>query len=88
LVPEEVGEGFGLARDVEEPLGEGVVADLVAVDFDVLRDGFMQSDVGVAVAHQGAVESTREESGFEAGDEQHGVLGQRDTLDGEDFLRV
>jgi hypothetical protein len=91
LVTEEQRPGGGVGRDhTFEAVGEAVIAVL---DFDVFRGALelvMERDKGgfVLVVLEGVVEGDGSQAGFEAGEAEEGVLGERDAFDGEEFLGV
>ena len=88
LVAEEEGPGVAVAGDTAEAFGEGVVAVLGAGDLEVADQVFGHGDDGVAGAVEGFVQAGGEEAGFQAGAAEQGMLGEGDTLDGEQFLGV
>ena len=89
LVAEEEGPTVGVSGHALEAVGEGVVADLVALDLGVGEEGGIEgnerSDIVVV---EGVVEGVGEHTGFEAGGADEGELGDGDALGGEQFLGV
>jgi hypothetical protein len=73
-----------------EAVAHQVVAVLGASDFDiaVAGDDRVQEADGFAVVVEGLVEGGSEETGFEAGAAEDGLLGQGGALEGEEFLGV
>jgi hypothetical protein len=84
------GVGSLVAGHALEAIGEGVVAVLGFGDFDIaMADEVLgHTDEELAGGIEGFVEATGEEAGFEAGDTEHGLLGERDALHGEELLGV
>jgi hypothetical protein len=86
-VAQEQGPGVGslVAGHALEAIGEGVVAVLGFGDFDIAmaNEVLGHANKELAGGVEGFVEATGEEAGFEAGDAEHGLLGQGDALDGE-----
>jgi len=73
-----------------EAIAQQVVAVLGASDIDiaVAEDDRVQEADGFAAVVVGLVEGGSEETGFEAGAAEDGVLGQGDAFKGEEFLGV
>jgi hypothetical protein len=73
-----------------EAVAQEVVAVLGAGDFDiaVADDGRVQEADGSVVVVEGLVEAGGEETGFEAGAAEDGLLGEGGALEGEEFLGV
>lgn len=88
LVTEEEGEGVGLAAEAVEAEAEPIGTMLFGGDWDALGEIGRSEDAGLGGAYHGSVEAVGEEAGFESGHAQHGLLGEDDALDGEEFLGV
>jgi len=73
-----------------ESLGEGIVAVLFASDLDVAiaRQFRRHGEDGLAGAIKDLVEARGEEPRFQTSGAEHGLLGQSDALDGEEFLSI
>jgi hypothetical protein len=82
--------GSFVAGHTLEAIGEGVVAVLGFGDFDIAMayEVLGHGDKELAGGIEGFVEATSEKAGFEAGDAEHGLLGQGNALDGEELLGV
>jgi hypothetical protein len=89
LVAEEEGETVGVFVEAVEAFGEQVVAVLDLGDLVIVVDErFANSHQGAAVAVEGLVEEGATQAGVEAFDAEEGLLGEGDTLDGEELLGV
>ena len=73
-----------------EAVAQQVVAVLGAGDFDiaVAGDDRVQEADGFAAVVEGLVEAGGEETGFEAGAAEDGLLGDGGAFEGEDLLGV
>jgi hypothetical protein len=90
LIAQEEGKAVGLAGHAVEAVAEQEVAVLGAGDFDIAvagDDGVHEAD-GLAGAVEGHVEAGGEETGFQAGAAQDGLLGEGDAFEGEELLGV
>ena len=90
LIAQKQGPTVGLAGHLLETFAQQVVAVLLARDFDVAVAGeFRVHEFDrAAEAVAGRVEGGGEEAGFEARGAQEGLLGEREALEGEEFLGV
>jgi hypothetical protein len=90
LIAQQEAETVGLAGHAMEAVAQQVVAVLSAGDFDiaVAGDDRVQEADGFVVVVEGLVEGGREETGFEAGAAEDGMLGQGGAFEGEEFLGV
>jgi len=88
LVAEEQRPAVGLGGQEVEATGQRVVVVLAGSDFDALGKLGVGEDWGSAGAFQGPIEAIGEESAFEGGDAEERLLGERDALDGKEFLGV
>ena len=90
LIAEQEAETVGLAGHAMEAVAQEVVAVLGASDFDiaVAGDDRVQEADGFVVVVEGLVEGGSEETGFEAGAAEDGMLGQGGAFEGEEFLGV
>jgi hypothetical protein len=90
LIAQQEGKAVGLAGHAMEAVAQQVIAVLGAGDFDiaVARDGGIHEADGLAGVVEGLVEAGGEETGFEAGAAEDGLLGQGDAFEGQEFLGV
>ncbi len=88
LIAEEEREAVGFAGQDLETLGQGVGAVLGPSDFDIAGEVVGQGVDQAAIAIEGLVEARGEESGFESGGAQQGLLGEGHALDGEKLLGI
>ena len=90
LIAEQEAETVGLAVQAMEAIAQQVVAVLGAGDFDiaVAGDDRVQEADGFAVVIEGLVQAGGEETGFEAGAAEDGLLGDGGAFEGEDLLGV
>ena len=89
LIAEEQSNGVGLSGDRVPAFGHTVVAVLGFAEFDVIvEEEFIEQDQGAVPIVDGFVEAGGEEAGLEAGGAEEALLGEGDTLDGEEFLGV
>jgi len=90
LIAQQEGEAVGFAGHAMEAIAQQEVAVLGAGDFDIAvagDDGIHEAN-GFAGAVEGLVEAGGEETGFEAGAAEDGVLGEGDAFEGEELLGV
>ena len=90
LITQQESEAIGLTGHAMEAVAEQEVAVLGAGDFDiaVAGDGGIHEADGFAGAAEGHVEAGGEETGFEAGAAEDGVLGEGDAFESEEFLGI
>jgi hypothetical protein len=90
LIAQQEAETVGLAVQAVEAVAQQVVAVLGASDFDipVAGDDRVQEADGFAAVIEGLVEAGGEETGFEAGAAEDGLLGEGGAFEGEEFLGV
>jgi hypothetical protein len=90
LIAQEEAKTVGLAGHAMEAVAEQVIAVLGAGDLDIAvagDDGVHEAD-GLAAVVEGHVEAGGEETGFQAGAAEDGVLGQGDAFEGEELLGI
>jgi hypothetical protein len=90
LITQQEAKTVRLAGHAMEAVAEQVIAILGAGDFDiaVAGDGGVHEADGLAGAVEGLVEAGGEETGFEAGAAEDGVLREGDAFEGEELLRI
>ena len=88
LIAEEQREAVGFASQDLETLGQGAGAVLGPGDFDIADEVVGEGIDQAAIAIEGLVEATGEESGFESGGAKQGLLGEGHALDGEKLLGI
>jgi hypothetical protein len=90
LIAQEQGPTIGLADHPMEAFSQEVIAILGASDFDIPITGefLVHQDHGVSGGVEGLIEAGGEEAGFEARGAEESLLGEGNTLNGEEFLRV
>ena len=89
LIAEEEGKTVGVFVEAVEAFGEEVVAVLRLGDFVIVVDERVgDAHQGAAVAVEGLIEEGGAQAGVEAFDAEEGLLGEGDTLDGEELLGV
>ena len=90
LVAQQEAEAVGLAVQAMKAVAQEVVAVLGASDCDiaVAEDDRVQEADGFAAVVEGLVEAGGEETGFEAGAAEDGLLGDGGAFEGEDLLGV
>jgi hypothetical protein len=89
LIAEEEGEAVGVFVEAVEAFGEEVVAVLGLGDFVIVVDERVgDAHQGAAIAVEGLIEEGGTQAGVEALDAEEGLLGESDTLDGEELLGV
>ena len=90
LIAQQEAETVGLAVQAMEAVAEQVVAVLGAGDCDiaVAEDDRVQEADGFAAVVVGLVEAGGEETGFEAGAAEDGLLSEGGAFEGEELLGV
>jgi hypothetical protein len=90
LVAQQERPGVGLPGETVEAFGEKEVSILRADHFDVAiaHKILAHENVGMAVAIDGLIEAGGEETGFEAGGAEQGLLREGDAFDGEKLLGI
>jgi hypothetical protein len=82
------GQGVGLGGAVLKSSGQQEVTFLCQREFGVDEESRPYLDKGRIGESETLVETGGQEAGFQAGDAEHGVLGEGDALDGEEFLGI
>jgi hypothetical protein len=82
------GQGVGFGGAVLKSLSQDEVAVLHARDFDIGEEDRVDLDARYVGEAASFIEAGGEEAGFQAGGAEHGLLGEGDSLDGEDLLGV
>ncbi len=77
-----------VAIQAEEAVGEGIIAILLAGDFDIADHLGLHRHEEAVMGVEGFVETAGEEAGLEAGGAAHAVLGDRNLLDGPKLLGI
>ena len=90
LVTEEEEPGVGLPGLAVEAFGDGEIVFLAEGDFTVAHAGhvLVHGVDGLAARAESLVETSGEETGFEAGGTDEGHLVKGDAFDGPEFLGV
>jgi hypothetical protein len=89
LIAQEQGKTWGGFDEAMEALGEEVVAVLGLDDLMILVDEvWADTGEGPTVVGEDLIEAGSEHAGMKALGAEEGLLGERDALDGEEFLGV
>jgi hypothetical protein len=80
--------GVGVADAAAESFGQEVVFDLLAAGFAAAVHVRVHLHEGTLAEIEDVIEADGEGAGFEAGGAVHGLLGDGDALDGEEFLGI
>jgi hypothetical protein len=88
LVAQQQGKTVVLADQSVEAIAQQVVSVLGLADFDIRGELGVHGHAELSAGVEGLAQAEAEESGFEAGGSEDGLLGEGDALDGEEFLGV
>jgi hypothetical protein len=89
LVAEEQGDRAGFFGYAVEAFAQAVVTVLLRGDFEIAgAHSLIHEDQRPVPFVEGLVEASREDAGLQASGAEHGLRGQGDAFDGEEFLGV
>jgi hypothetical protein len=88
LIAQQEGKTVVVADQAVEAIAQQVIEILGRGDFDIRCEFLVHGEARLSVGVERFAEPVGEESGFEAGGAEDGLLGESDALQGEEFLGV